>query len=55
MHRPRGRHAYMLTRQARLDVERISWPTGRPDRARDLPASAAIHQLATHDLLAAFV
>lgn len=55
LHRPRGRHAYMLTRQARLDVERISWPTGRPDRARDLPASAAVHQLATHDLLAAFV
>jgi hypothetical protein len=55
MHRPRGRHAYMLTRQARLDVERISWPTGRPDRARDVPPSAVIHQLATHDLLAAFV
>jgi hypothetical protein len=55
MHRPRGRHAYMLMRQARLDVERISWPTGRPDRARDVPPSAVIHQLATHDLLAAFV
>lgn len=55
MHRPRGRHAYVLTRQARLDVERISWPTGRPDRARDVPPSAVIHQLATHDLLAAFV
>jgi hypothetical protein len=55
MHRPRGRHAYVLTRQARLDIERISWPTGRPDRARDVPPSAVIHQLATHDLLAAFV
>jgi hypothetical protein len=55
MHRPRGRHAYMLTRQARTDIERISWPTGRPDRARDVPPSAVIHQLATHDLLAAFV
>ena len=55
MHRPRGRHAYSLTRQARADVERISWPTGRPDRARDVPPSAVIHQLATHDLLAAFV
>lgn len=55
MHRPRGRHAYMLTRQARADVERISWPTGRPDRARDVPPSAVIHQLATLDLLAAFV
>jgi hypothetical protein len=45
----------MLTREARLDVERISWPSGRPDRARDVPPSAVIHQLATHDLLAAFV
>ena len=55
MHRPRGRHAYTLTRQARTDIERISWPTGRPDRARDMPPSAVIHQLATLDLLAAFV
>jgi len=55
MHRPRGRHAYMLTRQARTDIERISWPTGRPDRVRDVPPSAVIHQLATLDLLAAFV
>jgi hypothetical protein len=54
-HRPRGRHAYVLTRQARLDIERIVWPTGRPGRALDLPPSAAIHQLATHDLLAAFL
>jgi hypothetical protein len=55
MHRPRGRHAYVLTRQARADIERITWPSGRPDRARDVPPSAVIHQLATHDLLAAFV
>jgi hypothetical protein len=54
-HRPRGRHAYVLTRQARQDVDRIAWPTGQPDRVRDLPPSAAIHQLATHDLLAAFL
>ena len=54
-YRPRGRHAFVLTRQARLDIERIVWPTGRLGRARDLPASAAIHQLATHDLFAAFL
>jgi hypothetical protein len=54
-HRPRGRHAYVLTRQARADIERIVWPTGRPGRSLDLPPSAAIHQLATHDLLAAFL
>lgn len=54
-YRPRGRHAYVLTRQARLDVERLAWPAGRPDRPRDVPPSAAIHQLATHDLLVAFL
>jgi Replication-relaxation len=54
-HRPRGRHAYVLTRQARADIERIVWPTGRPGRARDMPQSAAIHQLATHDIFAAFL
>ena len=54
-HRPRGRHAYVLTRQARQDVDRIAWPTGQPGRALELPPSAAIHQLATHDLLAAFL
>jgi len=53
--RPRGRHAYVLTRRARADIERIVWPTGRPGRRLDLPPSAAIHQLATHDLLAAFL
>ena len=55
MHRPRGRHAYMLTRQARLDVERIFWPTGRPDRARDLPRLLRSTSSRRHDLLAAFV
>ena len=53
--RPRGRHAYVLTRAARLDIERIAWPAGRPRRAADMPASAAFHQLATHDVLAAFL
>ena len=54
-HRPRGRYAYALTKATRLDVERIAWPEGRPDRKPDLPASAPVHQLATLDLLAAFL
>jgi hypothetical protein len=54
-HRPRGRYAYVLTRAARVDIERLAWPEGRPDRPPDLPSSAPIHQLATHDLLAAFL
>ena len=31
-HRPRGRYAYVLTRATRIDVERLAWPHGRPDR-----------------------
>jgi hypothetical protein len=54
-HRPRGRYGYVLTRAARADIERLQWPEGRPDRPPDLPASAPIHQLATLDLLAAFL
>jgi hypothetical protein len=54
-YRPRGRHAYVLTRPSRLDLERLVWPAGRPRRGLDMPPSAAIHQLATHDLLAAFL
>ena len=53
--RPRGRHAYELTRAARRDIELLSWPEGRPDRGPEQPASAPIHQLATLDLLAAFL
>jgi len=53
--RPHGRYAYVLTRAARLDIERLEWPEGRPDRPPELPASAPIHQLATHDLFAAFL
>lgn len=53
--RPRGRHAYELTKSARLDIELLAWPEGRPDRRAALPASAPIHQLATLDLLAAFL
>ncbi len=54
-HRPRGRYGYVLTRAARSDIELLQWPEGRPERAPDLPASAPIHQLATLDLLAAFL
>jgi len=54
-HRPRGRYAYALTKATRLDAERLAWPEGRPERPPDLPSSAPIHQLATLDLLAAFL
>jgi DNA-binding Lrp family transcriptional regulator len=54
-YRPRGRHAYVLTRPSRLDLDRLVWPEGRPRRGQDMPPSSAIHQLATHDLLAAFL
>ena len=53
--RPRGRHAYELTRAARRDIELLSWPEGPPDRGPEQPASAPVHQLATLDLLAAFL
>ena len=53
--RPRGRHAYELTRAARRDIELLSWPEGRPDQGPEQPSSAPIHQLATLDLLAAFL
>ena len=54
-HRPRGRYAYVLTRATRIDVERLAWPHGRPDRPPDLPSSPPIHELATLDLFAAFL
>lgn len=53
--RPRGRYAYVLTRAARLEIERLAWPEGRPERPSELPSSAPVHQLATHDLFAAFL
>jgi hypothetical protein len=53
--RPHGRYAYALTRASRQDVERLEWPEGRPDRPSELPASAPVHQLATHDVFAAFL
>jgi hypothetical protein len=54
-HRPRGRYAYVLTRATRIDVERLAWPHGRPDRPPDLPSSPPIHELATLDLFAALL
>jgi hypothetical protein len=55
MHRPRGRHAYILRPGARRDLERIESSGGLPPRwAARLP-SAPIHQLATHDVLATFL
>lgn len=53
--RPHGRYAYALTRASRQDIERLQWPEGPPDRPPELPASAPVHQLATHDLFAAFL
>lgn len=53
--RPRGRYAYALTRPTRKDIEQLMWGGRRP-RAADVEApSPVIHQLATHDLLAAFL
>ncbi len=53
--RPRGRYAYTLTRPTRLEIEALIWPHGRPERPTELPGSPPIHQLATHDVLAAFL
>ena len=53
--RPRGRYAYTLTRPTRLEIEALVWPHGRPERPPELPGSPPIHQLATHDVLAAFL
>lgn len=53
--RPRGRYAYVLTRAARLELERLAWPDGRPDRPPGPPPSMPSHQLATHDIFAAFL
>jgi hypothetical protein len=49
--RARGRHAFELTREARL----LTDPDGLADRPPDLPASPPAHQLDTLDILAAFL
>jgi hypothetical protein len=55
--RPRGRYAYALTKAARKDVEYLLWEHWPPELAEGQlqPPSPVIHQLATHDLLAAFL
>lgn len=52
--RPRGRYAYELTRSVREELERLPRPRSRrPGRER--PAKTTIHQLATNDLMGAFL
>ncbi len=54
--RPRGRYAYALTKTARVGLERLVWPSGRPRLDGGVEVtSPVIHGLATHDLLAAFL
>ena len=55
--RPRGRYAYALTKVSRAQLERLIWPRGKPklDEGGIETVSPVIHQLATHDLFAAFV
>lgn len=55
--RPRGRYAYALTKQARRELESLVWPLGKPTLARGAieTVSPVIHELATHDVFAAFL
>jgi hypothetical protein len=53
--RPRGRYAYALAKAARIQLERLVWPSGRSSFEAIETVSPVIHQLATHDLLAAFL
>ncbi len=55
--RPRGRYAYALTKAARKDVEYLLWEHDAPEpvTGQVQAPSPVIHQLATHDLLAAFL
>ena len=53
--RPRGRYAYALAKAARIQIERLVWPGGRSSFEAIETVSPVIHQLATHDLLAAFL
>jgi hypothetical protein len=53
--RPRGRHAYELTKGVRAELERLIWQDAAESPRRRTPTSPAIHQLATHDLLAALL
>jgi hypothetical protein len=57
MQRPRGRYAYALTKAARSEIEYMIWEDKAPSAAKGkvYAPSPVIHQLATHDLLAAFL
>jgi hypothetical protein len=57
MQRPRGRYAYALTKAARSELEYMIWEDKAPSAAKGKvwAPSPVIHQLATHDLLAAFL
>jgi hypothetical protein len=54
--RARGRHVFELTGPARAELELLTW-NGQPPVSRrgDPPTSGPIHQLATHDVFAAFL
>ena len=52
--RPRGRYAYELVRSVREELERVP-EGGKRRRGRERPAKTTIHQLATNDLMAAFL
>ncbi len=55
--RPRGRYAYALAKTARVQLEQLVWPQGRPGLAGGgiVTVSPVIHGLATHDLFAVFL
>lgn len=55
--RPRGRYGYALTKAARKELTSLLWGDRPPEPAPgEVQApSPVIHQLATHDLLAAFL
>jgi hypothetical protein len=57
MQRPRGRYAYALTKAARRELEHLIWgdDARAAAQAKLYAPSPVIHQLATHDLFAAFL
>ncbi len=57
MQRPRGRYTYALTNAARQELETLIWAgdVPSPDTDKVQAPSPVIHQLATHDLLIAFL
>ena len=52
---PRGQYIYTLSAQADVELEAMVWPDGRPDAAQARAGSGPTHEVATHDLLAAFL